>query len=64
MFVCVCNAISDKAIKKAVQEEGVGNIRELRESLGVGNQCGKCSKLAQQIVDETIIDCSLFKEVS
>lgn len=64
MFVCVCNAISDKAIRKAVQENGVGNLRELRETLGVGNQCGKCAKVAQQIVDQTIIDDSLFKDVS
>jgi len=64
MFVCVCNAISDKAIRKAVEQDGVGNVRELRELLGVGNQCGKCTRVAQQIVDETIVDCSLFKDVS
>lgn len=64
MFICVCNAISDKAIRKAVQEDGVGNLRELRDSLGVASQCGKCARAAQKIVDETIIDESLFKDVS
>ncbi len=64
MYVCLCNAVTDKAIRKAVEEQGVGNIRELRQALGVANQCGKCSQVAQQIVDETIIDCTLFREVS
>ncbi len=63
MYVCLCNAITDKAIREAVGE-GAGNIRELKKALGVANQCGKCTQLAQQIVDETIIDSSLFKEVS
>lgn len=63
MYVCLCNAITDKAIREAVGE-GAGNIRELKKTLGVANQCGKCTQLAQQIVDETIIDSSLFKEVS
>lgn len=64
MYVCLCNAVTDKAIRRAVEEEGVGNMRELRRSLGVANQCGKCTQVAQQIVDETIIDSTLFKEVS
>ncbi len=64
MYVCLCNGITDKAIKQAVREEGIGTTRELRDSLGVGNQCGRCIQMAQQIIDSTIIDESLFKEVS
>ena len=68
MYVCLCHGITDKAIKQAVREDGVGNMRQLREALGVGDQCGKCrmdsrrSKI-ESIVDNTIIDESLFKEV-
>ncbi|UAA37920.1 (2Fe-2S)-binding protein [Paraneptunicella aestuarii] len=64
MYVCLCNAITDRAIRKAVEEQGVGNIRDLRRSLGVANQCGKCAQVAQTIIDQTIVDSSLFKEVS
>lgn len=64
MYICLCNAITDNAIRKAVEEEGIGNIRELRNSLGVANQCGKCAQHAQTIIDQTVVDCSLFKEVS
>ncbi|WP_416308117.1 bacterioferritin-associated ferredoxin [Neptunicella sp. SCSIO 80796] len=63
MYICLCYAITDKQIEKAVREDGVGSMRELRKHLGVGGQCGKCVQMAQQLIDSTIIDESLFKEV-
>lgn len=64
MYVCLCYGVTDKAIKQAVTENGVGNMRDLKESLGVGSQCGRCIQMAQSIIDSTIVDESLFKEVS
>lgn len=64
MYVCLCHGVTDKTIKQAVIENGVGSMRELKESLNVGSQCGRCVQMAQQIIDNTIIDESLFKEVS
>lgn len=63
MYVCMCFGVTDKAIKQAVEENGVGNLRELRQTLELGTQCGKCVQMAQQIIDSTIIDESLFKNV-
>ncbi|MDU0354516.1 (2Fe-2S)-binding protein [Paraglaciecola aquimarina] len=63
MYVCLCHGITDKMIKQTVLEDGVGNMRELKSKLGVGSQCGKCVQLAQTIIDTTIFDESLFKEV-
>ncbi len=63
MFVCICLGVTDKAIKQAVLEDGVGNMRQLKEKLGAGTQCGKCGQMAQTIIDNTIIDETLFKEV-
>lgn len=63
MYVCLCNAITDKEIRDAVREEGIGNLRELKDSLSIANQCGKCAQVAQRIIDATILDESLFKEV-
>ena len=63
MFVCMCYGVTDKSIRAAVQEDGVGNMRELRQQLELGSQCGKCIQMAQQIIDQTIIDDSLFKNV-
>jgi bacterioferritin-associated ferredoxin len=64
MYVCLCHGITDKVIKQAVREDGVGNMRQLREKLGVGSQCGKCVQMAQSMIDSVIVDESLFKEVS
>jgi bacterioferritin-associated ferredoxin len=63
MFVCLCHGITDTQIEKAVREQGVGNMRDLKASLQVGAQCGSCIDMAQSIIDSTIVDDSLFKDV-
>ena len=63
MFVCMCYGITDKQIKNAVETHGVGNTRELKKLMTLGSQCGKCIELAQQIIDNTIIDETLFRDV-
>ena len=64
MYVCLCYGVTDKSIKQAVREHGVGNMRELRDVLDLGGQCGRCVQMAQSIIDSTIVDESLFYEVS
>ncbi len=63
MYVCMCYGITDKTISSVVKSQGVGNIRELRQHLELGSQCGKCIQMAQEVIDSTIVDESLFKEV-
>ena len=63
MFVCVCNNVTDKDIKHAVNTHGVGNVSELKQHLQLGDNCGKCIAMAQDIIDTQIIDESLFKDV-
>ncbi|MFT5815255.1 MAG: bacterioferritin-associated ferredoxin [Psychroserpens sp.] len=63
MFVCICKGITDHQIKQLVTESGVGSIRELKQHLPLGSQCGTCVKVAQNIIDNTIINESLFREV-
>lgn len=63
MFVCMCYGITDKQIKNAVETHGVGNMRELKKVMTLGSQCGKCVELAQEVIDNTIMDDSLFREV-
>lgn len=64
MFICMCYGITDKQIKNAVENHGVGNIRDLKKTMSLGTQCGKCIDMAQEIIDNTVVDESLFKEVS
>ncbi len=63
MYVCLCHGITDSKIQQVVREQGIGNSRELRAALGVGSQCGRCIQMAQEIIDTTIMDESLFKDV-
>lgn len=64
MYVCLCHGVTNKTIKQAVIENGVGSMRELRALMNIGDQCGRCVQMTQEIVDSTIIDESLFREVS
>jgi bacterioferritin-associated ferredoxin len=58
----MCYGITDKQIKNAVETHGVGNIRELKNVMALGSQCGKCIELAQQVIDNTIMDETLFSD--
>lgn len=53
MYVCVCKAVSDRAIAKAVAE-GVTTLKELRERTALGTGCGKCVPHAYQLLRDTL----------
>ncbi|WP_071825398.1 bacterioferritin-associated ferredoxin [Xenorhabdus poinarii] len=54
MYVCLCNAVSDKTIRNAVHQRHVRSIRELRNFVPVGSDCGKCIRQAREILNEEI----------
>ena len=45
MFVCVCNAISDRQIQETVAA-GATSLTDLQNTLGVATSCGCCADLA------------------
>lgn len=51
MYVCICNAITDKQIRKAA-ESGVRDLWQLQRELGVASNCGKCKETAIEILSE------------
>ena len=51
MIVCVCNNISDRDIRQAV-DLGLSSMAELRRDLGVGTCCGKCASCARQVLND------------
>lgn len=53
MFVCLCKGITDHQIKSAIYD-GATSVGLLRKSLGVSSQCGKCSNLTHEILQETL----------
>jgi len=55
MYVCLCEGVTDGQIRDAIYE-GCCSYRDVRETLGVASQCGKCACLAKQVVRETRSD--------
>ncbi len=52
MYVCICNAVTDKQIRKAA-ESGVQDLWDLQRDLGVGSGCGSCQEMASEILQES-----------
>lgn len=68
MFVCVCNAVTDRDIEEAVSA-GATNLRELKSRLGVASQCGSCATEAMQLLEQKlarppIADKSLYYAIA
>jgi bacterioferritin-associated ferredoxin len=53
MYVCICKGITDSQIRAAV-EDGASSLSDIRNTLGVASQCGKCGVLTNEIVRETL----------
>lgn len=51
MYVCVCNAVTDKQIHQAC-EEGACSMRLLRQKLGVAGCCGRCAPAAYEVLKQ------------
>lgn len=58
MYVCLCKGVTDSQIRQAV-DSGATSLRQVRQQLGVGSQCGKCSCLAQEILDGALQEGAL-----
>ena len=50
MIVCVCNAVTESEIRACV-EFGCRDLDQLRETLGVANQCGCCADCAREVLE-------------
>ncbi|WP_137818826.1 bacterioferritin-associated ferredoxin [Pseudomonas sp. 2FG] len=55
MYVCLCLGVTDGQIRDAIFE-GCCSYRDVRKTLDVASQCGKCATLAKQVVRETLTE--------
>jgi bacterioferritin-associated ferredoxin len=53
MYVCICKAVTDSAIRQAVRE-GARSLRDLSAKTGCSTQCGRCSDLATEILEDEL----------
>ncbi|MBN8726958.1 MAG: (2Fe-2S)-binding protein [Xanthomonadales bacterium] len=49
MYVCICNAVTDRAIRQAA--ESGHSFVELSRATGCSDCCGNCEELAREIFD-------------
>ena len=47
MYVCVCQAVTDRQIREAA-ESGARTLKDLRRDLGVTRDCGRCASCAHE----------------
>lgn len=50
MYICICNGITDKQIRRAIAS-GAKSVQCLRDELGVASQCGGCLDHALQLLE-------------
>lgn len=53
MYICLCNAITERQIVEAAQE-GARSSEDLAQELGVGLCCGRCAECAHTLLCETV----------
>ncbi|QKJ50649.1 bacterioferritin-associated ferredoxin [Providencia rettgeri] len=52
MYVCLCEAITDKQIRNVVRKYQVTSLKGLRQILPVYFECGKCIRQTKVILHE------------
>ncbi len=56
MYVCICNAVTERDIHQAVKE-GISSLEQLSEVTSVSRVCGCCETHADQIIQEAMLNC-------
>jgi bacterioferritin-associated ferredoxin len=55
MYICICNAVTDSVIRKAVSE-GAHSLCELSARTGCSTQCGRCVNTVREVLNEALAD--------
>jgi len=59
MFVCVCKGITDSQIQGAIDKGA--DYKELRETFGVGTDCGQCGNTCKQMINTHKLNCEFYE---
>jgi bacterioferritin-associated ferredoxin len=62
MYVCVCEAVTDHDVRKAV-EGGASSVSEVMHCTRAGTRCGKCRTELAQMVDTHAPACRRHLDV-
>ncbi len=53
MYVCLCHGITEEHIEQAV-DDGAACLKDLRRSLRVATECGRCASCAKDCLQQTL----------
>ena len=53
MYICICNAVTETDIERAV-ETGVDCMQRLQSELGISTRCGACIRDAERCFDKIL----------
>ena len=53
MYVCLCNAITDRDFRAHAEREG-STVSAVYRSLGKTPQCGKCAPFVRQLLRQVV----------
>lgn len=49
MYVCICNAVTEKMIRTAA-DSGATNLEDLHRMTGCAGGCGSCAEFAEEVL--------------
>ncbi|HKS93149.1 MAG TPA: (2Fe-2S)-binding protein [Gammaproteobacteria bacterium] len=55
MFVCVCNAVTESQIRRAI-DEGALTLADLRTRLAVTSECGCCAVQVNEVLSKRLLE--------
>jgi len=53
MYVCICNRVTDRQLRQAMQQ-GAHSLAALQRELELGTGCGSCLSTAQQLLSDNL----------
>lgn len=56
MYVCVCQAVTERQIRQAAHE-GARSLKDLYRDLGISRDCGRCANCARHCLNEALSSC-------
>ena len=56
MYICICNQVTEAQLRDEI-DRGATTVRQLRESVGVTSQCGKCGSCVKSCIKEHKQQC-------
>lgn len=51
MFVCVCKAVSQAEVEKAI-DDGASTVEEVTRSCRAGGDCGACHQTIEDLIED------------